>query len=228
MQRLLLLAALLVCGSALGQSLGHDDGRDVRASEGVRIRGDVVIDPTVAETGADCWTRVCSTKTSVYSCYACCDSHCTDAVGCQDKCDGLSLAVSAISDLRDDQEAVQRQIDLAATVDKADSDHADVIEWALAVGDESNARRAVAAAGHLRMYASADDSTLKQLDQVVVYGLGHHRHWKAQYTSLAVACETQLLTRNTDALLATVDLVFEAETEELSQKAMSTLAECAN
>jgi len=51
------------------------------------------IDPgdNYRETGSECYTRLnCGKKGSTRACYLCCDNGCTDKVGCQNKCDGLT------------------------------------------------------------------------------------------------------------------------------------------
>lgn len=140
----------------------------------------------IAETGAACFTRACRRSGSIRQCYTCCNSNCTDAVGCQNRCDGSNPVLAPLSDLKFDQAAMVKLLESEKFYAPVYTwDDSEIVAWVTCVGEPPTVRWALAVASERLIEAKMDEETRDATRLMLVDSLYDSRSSDIRMTAIA-------------------------------------------
>lgn len=171
----------------------------------------------LGETGAECYARACGTKVGIRACYTCCNNSCTDATGCQNKCDGTSV----IGDLKDDEKAFIRHLEGKEYYGEISPEQAFVLEGATIASTEKVARWSLAVASDRLLEAKLSNEVRGRLEQLIKDCINDERP-AVRATAISVAAEADLVYG--DVIFLLVDRLINDEDEVVRTRALDVLS----
>lgn len=169
----------------------------------------------LGETGAECYARACGTKVGIRACYTCCNNSCTDAAGCQNKCDGTSV----IGDLKDDEKSFIKYMEGPTFHAESFSyEQAELLEGATIASTEKVARWALAVASDRLLEAKMDDKTRGHLEWLIGECVYDDRE-AVRATAISVMAEANIVN-----VFTLVDSFLNDESELVRSRALDVLS----
>ncbi len=172
----------------------------------------------LGETGAECYTRACGSKVGIRACYSCCNTSCTDAAGCQNKCDGTSV----ITELKADEKAFIRHLESEQYYGREiTADQVFVLEGATVASTEKVARWSLAVASDRLIEAKMSNEVRGRLECLIKDCITDERP-TVRATAISVAAEADLV--YDDVIFLLVDRLINDDDELVRSRALDVLS----
>lgn len=173
---------------------------------------------------ADCYDDHCTASIGQRNCYGCCNTNCTDAVACQNRCDGVSKILPIIRGIdanskQDMDRLWQRDM---FNLDKLSSTGVNVIEWGYVKPTNPDVlRMTVVVAADRRISCKMDKMDGLRLDRLCLDACSDVRSPSIRIAALNTLVETRLLWGG-EGLFVCMNALFD-ESEQVRNHARKIL-----